>query len=795
MRHSFSIYSRLFAFVSLIVVALSAAFVFFALTLNSQGIRQVRRESAQLTRETLTREWEQNGLNLALLLSAKLTEPVLLADTSAIRNLLAPVFSDPAFAYVIVQNEARNVLFRSPAAGPAGDASWEEASRDALRSSEPRVFYHGDLVEFSAPIRLKADRLAVLRVGKKKDGLEARTTYTVDRMTSLVENVLWMTVHGMLVMAIFIAIPAVVILHVMLRGMLKPVQELAEGTRRLAAGDLRYRIPKKSNDELGLLAESFNRMATDLQQSTVSKLFVDNILASMPNAVVVLDSKGKVGQANPAALALFGLQPPELVGRPLEEMIERPASGAPNPVTLLFRKGSIVNLESSCKAKPGPVTVLCSGSLLRDTTGEIIGAVWVAQDLTLRKKAERDLQEAKESAESANRAKGTFLAVMSHEIRTPLNAVIGMTELVLDTPLTTEQREYLDNVNVSARALSTIINDILDFSKIDAGRLEMERIPFHLSDVLDSIAKPMQLRARSKNLCFAINVDESCPRALIGDPSRLRQILFNLLGNAVKFTERGGVIVRVNPAGSPAPGVTEVVFSVIDTGIGISPEKREMIFQPFTQADASTSRRYGGTGLGLSISLHLARLMGGSLSIVSTSSAGTTFELRLPFRIAAAASIRPAPVPRPAGARPHRRLRVLVAEDNPINQLLITRVLEKHGHGICLVGDGAQAVARSGVERFDLILMDIEMPVMNGTEAAAQIRKIPGPNRTTPIVALTAYAMTGDRERFLAAGMQAYVSKPIDSSLLLEVMDDLTVQETATPHQPESLSMAAIRRS
>lgn len=500
-----------------------------------------------------------------------------------------------------------------------------------------------------------------------------------------------------------------------------------------------------------------------------------------PAGIAHVDTSGRFLLVNERLCSILGYTRAELLQKTYLDITHRDDLAISYESFTRLLRGECANyvLEKRYVRKDNsPLWAEFFASIQRDAAGQPAYVIAVIRDLSERKRLDDELRRAKEGAEAANRAKDEFLANVSHEIRTPMNAILGMTELVLDTPLTQDQRECLRTVQSAAENLLGMIDDLLDFSKIEAGKLELDAADFSVRSVLDGAVRALAVRANKKGLAMASHVRTDVPDALVGDAGRLRQVLLNLIGNAVKFTERGEVVVGVEVVGE---AVTEngirLRFAVRDTGIGIPKDKQNTIFRAFEQEDSSTTRRYGGTGLGLAISDRLVALMGGTITVDSEPGRGSTFAFTARFGRQAhpthAIAAQP-PVPT-AAAAPRTAttpLHILVAEDNEFNTRHLERLLTRQGHRVRLANNGRQALALAAEAAFDLLLLDVHMPEVDGFEVVRTIRER---ERTTgghlPVIALTARSRKEDREHCLAAGMDDFLSKPIRAAELFSAIE------------------------
>ncbi|MHB8526941.1 MAG: response regulator [Candidatus Acidiferrales bacterium] len=573
-----------------------------------------------------------------------------------------------------------------------------------------------------------------------------------------------------------------------------PILELARTAFAIAV-DKNYsvRMVPKAKDEIGFLYEQFNGMLariqdrdseleqarTELEQRVAERTaYLNTLIETSPLGIVTADLEGRVKICNSAFEKLFQYARAEVAGVNLVALVtpvERNEESG--EIVRRLAAGETVQATTQRRRSDGTLVDVEMYSVPLHVNGKHAGFLTLYQDITERKRAEQALREAKAQAEQANQAKSEFLANMSHEIRTPMNGILGMTQLALETPLSDEQREYLGMVKSSADSLLTLLNDILDFSKIEAGKLDLDLSPFALRESMGEALKALGHLAHRKGLELAWQVDAEAPEWLVGDCARLRQIVVNLVANAIKFTERGEVVVSVS-AENRTPESLELRFSVRDTGIGIPAEKQKLIFAAFTQADTSTTRKYGGTGLGLAISQRLVKMMDGTISVESESGKGSVFHVAVPLRLPDAAFVPPIAI----DPGELRGLRALVVDDNQTNRLILTEMLNQWGMAPEQAATAKEALNILGRESkgsaaFRLMLIDAHMPDMDGFALAQSVKDMRGTSSLLTFM-LSSSMHAGDMERSRQAGVAGFLMKPVQPSELL----DAILNAVAGPH-------------
>ena len=534
---------------------------------------------------------------------------------------------------------------------------------------------------------------------------------------------------------------------------------------------------------IGTHTDITERKLAEFRLRAISNYSRSLIEASL-DPLVTISPEGRIMDVNTATETVTGRPRGDLIGSDFTEYFTEP-DRARAGYRQVFAKGFVTDYPLSIRHADGRVTeVLYNASIYRDEAGQIAGVFAAARDVTQRNRIEAQLRELNASLEEkvaertaqlarASEAKSEFLANMSHEIRTPMNAILGLTQLLEHEALTEDQRDILHKIGAAGSGLLHIINDILDFSKIEAGQLKVERYPFDPAAILTDLETVMAITARDKGLTLVMRGAENLSGALMGDPLRIKQVLINLVGNAIKFTEQGQVEV-VAAVMACSISSTRLRFEVRDTGIGIPPEALARLFQPFSQAEAGTTRRFGGTGLGLSISKRLVELMGGDIGARSTTGQGSTFWFELPFQRTGAepaASAPPAAQAPPPGPR-LTGLRVLAVDDNRVNLFMLERALQREGANVTLATDGLQALRtlRASPRDFDLVLMDIQMPVLDGLAATREIRA-DAQLAHLPVIALTAGVLAEEREAAIAAGMNDFLAKPLDLETMTQTLE------------------------
>jgi PAS domain S-box-containing protein len=538
-------------------------------------------------------------------------------------------------------------------------------------------------------------------------------------------------------------------------------------TLKEAASTLFPDRPSLENEDLLQLAdvvqeEIGKRQIAETRKAQSDQRLLD-IIESLNLGMARYDLEGRLTQVEPRFAEIFERKEDEMIGLRSSDFSVRHDLETGSPIEFYLTSKVF---ESPYRKSSGELTwMLCTTAPLFDEAGRVEGGVIVVFDISARKKLEQEMIEARKAAEAGLELRKTILANVSHELRTPVNAIVGMSALLASTSLNDQQREYLKTMRFSSDGLLVLIDDLLDVSRIEAGKVELEELEFSMQENFSELTKSLRLRAEEKGLLFEWNLDERIAPRLLGDVHRLNQIITNLIGNAIKFTPQGKVRLEITQVGE-SNEMQGIRFSVIDTGIGIAAERQTAVFQAFAQEDNSTTRKYGGTGLGLSISKRIVEMMGGELKLTSEKNAGTTFSFEVQLKKSAEGSVVVKEFkPNLEGSR------ILLVEDNKVNQFLANALLKSWNAQVDISEDGLDALDRMRNVNYDLVLMDLQMPIMDGFEATEQIRN--ELNSKVPIIGLSANALNGERERSLEKGMNEYVSKPFQPEVLYDKIHGL----------------------
>ena len=722
--------------------------------------------SLRLQRENLIDQAQLHVRQIAPVLNAALVAPMAQRDYATLQAVLDESRSSQGIVYLILNDSRGKIVaisgWQRDQPPPPIDVRFDLDNED----DPPRY-------DVSTPIMLAGQELGQLRYGLDMSHMAVANRELLLQGAAIASGELLLSVALLTMLGLWLTHQLVT---------------LTRATNAVAHGTMTLEPVLEGDDEVGQLGRAFNAMSRAMrdrigelealhtkEQAQVRAAAEANsrlmaLLEAMDLGVLLADGTGRVLFANAELARIWGLDDGRaLAGSDLPE-IERLCHARLPAVDDLPVFGADHASREIVLADRRTVTQ--RSFAVRDESAREIGRLWLSEDITRAREVADELRSARDAAEASSRATAAFLATMSHEIRTPMNGIIGMTDMALEGPLDDEQREYLNWVKSSADSLMVILNDILDYSKVAAGHMEIESVEFGLGQLMDDSLAMFAAQARKKGVSLERRLQPGLPQRVVGDPVRLRQVVSNLLSNAVKFTGSGGVSLSVELCDT-AGAIPRIAFVVTDTGIGIAPEKQERVFAPFSQADSSTTRTYGGTGLGLAIVARLVELMGGRISLLSVPGEGSSFRVELPMRRAVGEELHPvvSVVQLPEASVEMFDAEVLVAEDTAVNQALLQRLLAKHGVKVTLASDGQQAVAACQAQFYDLILMDLQMPVMDGLDAARRIRALPAPHwQQISIVAITANAMEDDRRRCREAGMDDFISKPFHTEQLLRVL-------------------------
>ncbi len=778
--------------ITILVVTVAVTLAFTLLHQFRHSLGELTQTSSRAAEAQMHAQMKKRGEMLVRVLGETLTNPLYEHDMDAIHEMLsaAKASSDVVYAYVY-DSDAKIVHDGDSTIPRFGEVIGDPKVRKAIRTPNTVLAQAGDdILTLSYPIWVGDVALGGVKIGLSMAGVRKDMEAMKVQLLALQDDGAQRTFRALMFTTLALVTFGMVIAAWTANHFIRPIKQLSVYAGEVGHGNYAVHLDLTRGDELGELAHAFNTMGRDLRRTTVSKDYVENIIGSMNDPLTVVDAHGMIGDINTALVECLGYQCDEIVGKPYSSLFpEDVASTVDSWFTGSEKQGAASVRDSFYATKDGcRIPVSISIAAMNGEEGPTEGFVCVAQDMTERRRVQEELRQAKEAAETASKAKSEFLARMSHEIRTPMNGVLGMTELLMASTLSEKQRRFADTVYRSAESLLTVINDVLDFSKIEAGKLELENVDFDLRDAVEEVAELFGEAANHKGLEIASLVSADVPRSVAGDPVRLRQILTNLVSNALKFTQEGEVSVHVSVEQMQARDVL-LRLEVKDTGIGVAPEVQRQIFESFAQADGSTTRQFGGTGLGLAIARELAHLMGGAIGVESELGRGSTFWFTVRLQLSAPKETTATTLPVDVQA-----LRVLVVDDNATGRTVLSHLLDAWGIEHQCAGDAPEALgllhtAAARKQPFDVAILDMVMPGMGGVELARVIREGP-PLSATRLIMLSVASNGWASELAEETGPVVCLHKPVRQSSLFNALLEskvLAVNDmTGSGAKPES---------
>jgi|GEM_PF-2524143 len=738
-----SIRVKLILFTACVVLLVGGSIAFYTTT---QG------------RDRLLEGFEKQSYDITKLIAQNVLDDLYFLKLRSLRIQLKNAKLNPNIYSIYLMDSKGLVLSDGTVNNPYQDQKLNEKFIDELLQARNWTHRKGkNILKIGGPIFMSdGENVGYLYIG-----------FSLEQMDQIIKN----SIQSSLIITFICMAIGILCAFLFSLSLSNPIELILKVAEDIGKGDLQSRVELKQEDELGDLAQSINQMAESLSAITFSRDFVDNILQSMAEILIMMDRENNIWMVNDTTLSLLKYREDEILGMEVGQlMIEKDQNLFSHDVLQdLTATGSLKAIEICLVSKSNvKIPVLASITPIIDPQGGDQGLLFMATDITEIKDNERRILEAKQSAEALSSAKGDFLANMSHEIRTPMNGILGASQLLLDLDLDQEERELGELIHHATHSLLIIINDILDFSKIESGKLEIQKQSIRLYRIIMDVYNLLIHSAKAKGIELRVRYPHDSPAYLISDPDRIRQILINLTGNAIKFTMKGFVEIGVSFHQLEGK-YYNVAMAIKDTGIGIAEKNQSHLFEKFSQAESSTSQKFGGTGLGLTISKRLVELMDGSITLQSQEGEGSTFTCTLRMEETEQKYLKT--------VRDKKSLqraygkKILLVEDNLINQKIACKVLKKLQLDIHIANNGEEALEKVQHDEFDLIFMDMKMPIMDGVTASKKIRKLSSPVSKITIIAMTANVFEENKKTCLDAGMNGFLTKPIRLESIVDELD------------------------